>query len=307
MKIPPGSFDSDCRIVITKNGQERHVTLDELLAVLLAGDNAFTGEIDLSGVTDFRANFLPGYIHGLTLSNGSDATNDIDIAVGAASSDDTSPWLMTLSSAITKRLDASWAVGSGNGGRMSAAGIANTTYHVWLIQRSDTGVVDAGFDVSATAPTMPANYDRKRRIGSIVRSGGTILAFFQRGDVFTYLEPILDYNTTNPGTGGIVQAISVPLGIIVESLGDVAVLSSSTSSIFIVNVNATASTSVVPSATGAYTLTLNTLSTAGTYRAASYSRVFTNTSAEIRLRLSASDANTTLRFLTRGWVDTRGR
>ena len=43
----------------------------------------------------------------------------------------------------------------------------DTWYHVWLIKRADTGVVDALFSLSATAPTMPANYTRQppRRFG----------------------------------------------------------------------------------------------------------------------------------------------
>lgn len=43
MNIPPGLFDSNCKIVITKNGQQRHVALSELLAVLFAANNTFSG------------------------------------------------------------------------------------------------------------------------------------------------------------------------------------------------------------------------------------------------------------------------
>jgi hypothetical protein len=118
-----------------------------------------------------------GYLYGLTISNNvSDATNDIDIAAGEAASDAATPLLLVLGSSLTKRLDAAWAAGTGNGG-LDTGAIANTSYHIWLIQRSDTGVVDALFSASATAPTMPTNYDRKRRIGSIVRSAGAILGF----------------------------------------------------------------------------------------------------------------------------------
>lgn len=56
-------------------------------------------------------------IYGLTLSNnGTDAVNDIDIAAGRCSQlSDAAP--LVLASTLTKRLDAAWAVGSGNGGR----------------------------------------------------------------------------------------------------------------------------------------------------------------------------------------------
>jgi len=127
---------------------------------------------------------LSGHLFGLTLSNNvTDPTNDIDIAAGSAASTEIDPVLMVLASAMTKRLDAAWAVGSGNGG-LDAGSIANATYHLWLIQRSDTGVVDVLFSTSATSPTMPTNYDRKRRVGSVVRLGGTILAFRQNGNRF---------------------------------------------------------------------------------------------------------------------------
>ncbi len=59
-----------------------------------------------------------------TLSNNADATNDIDIAVGEAASDGATPFLMTLASSITKRLDAAWSVGTGNGG-LDTGSIAN--------------------------------------------------------------------------------------------------------------------------------------------------------------------------------------
>lgn len=156
---------------------------------------------------------LRGHIFGLTLSNNaSDATNDIDIAAGACASDATAPVIMALTSTLTKRLDANWAVGSGNGG-LDTGAIANTTYHVWLIQRSDTGVVDALFSTSATSPTMPSGYDRKRRIGSIIRASAAIRTFLQHGDMFLYrAASIADYASTASRAAALLT-ISVPTGI----------------------------------------------------------------------------------------------
>ncbi len=96
--------------------------------------------------------FLPtGFLYGLTLSNNvSDATNDIDIAPGKAR-DSTDTENIYLAAGITKRLDAAWAVGSGNGG-LDQGSIANATYHKHLIKRVDTGVVDAIFSLSHDKP-----------------------------------------------------------------------------------------------------------------------------------------------------------
>jgi hypothetical protein len=117
--------------------------------------------------------FLRGYISGLILTrNGADPVNDIDFAAGSAGSDGTTPALMTLNSTLTKRIDAPWAVGNNQGG-LDTGTVADGVYYCYEIQRSDTGVTDGLLSLSSTAPTMPANYDRKRIIGSFARVSGT--------------------------------------------------------------------------------------------------------------------------------------
>lgn len=182
----------------------------------------------LSAKQDNSGELYRGLLNGLTLSNNAtDATNDIDIATGSAGSDGTTPVLMTLSSALTKRLDATWAVGSGNGG-LDTGTIANTTYHVWLIQRSDTGVVDALFSTSATSPTMPSSYDRKRRIGSIIRESAAIVAFRQNGDLF--LRTRATPRTSTSAFSSALLSVNVPTGINVRPLlvNDLRISASST-------------------------------------------------------------------------------
>lgn len=140
--------------------------------------------------------YPPGHLSGLVISNnGSDPTNDIDIAAGAAR-DSTNAQNIILASALTKRLDAAWAVGT-NQGMLDTGVVGNGTYFLWIIKRSDTGVVDVLASLSSSAPTMPANYDYKRKLrGVIIRSGGAILGFSQVGDSFWWNDPILDVNTT---------------------------------------------------------------------------------------------------------------
>jgi hypothetical protein len=158
---------------------------------------------------------LKGHIYGLTLStNVTDAANDIDIAVGEAASTETNPVLMVLSSILTKRIDAAWAVGTNQGGRDTGTTV-DGTWHIWLIRRSDTGVVDALFSQSASSPTMPTNYDQKRRIGSIIRTGGATRPFSQFGDSFRWLTPITDRSST-AAFATAVLGISVPGGIVVK-------------------------------------------------------------------------------------------
>jgi len=155
-------------------------------------------------------------ISGLTYANnGSDATNDIDFAVGGAM-DATGAYYMAINSAITKQSDAAWAVGT-NAGMLDAGAVGNSDYHVWLLARSDTGVVDILSSLSSTAPTMPANYSYKRLIGWFKRVGGTIVAFntyeTEGGGIeLMWAAPTLDVNlaatlTTSRRT----DALKVPL------------------------------------------------------------------------------------------------
>ena len=242
-----------------------------------------------------------GHIYGLGLSNNAtDATNDIDIAVGDAR-DDTNAADMVLASALTKRLDDAWAVGTGNGGRMSAAAIDNVTYHVWLIQRSDTGVVDAGFDVSATSPTMPANYDRKRYLGAIIRSGGAILAFVQSGNgserAYRLKAPSSNISgVASQGTSAVTRTLTVPVGRVVLSEVTYGIVSNpgAGDSLY---VSALDQTDTAASNSNAHIRT-----TSGGW---SFTALFieTNTSGQVRTRQSAGGSQEFLTITTRGWVD----
>lgn len=155
-------------------------------------------------------------IYGLTYANnGSDATNDIDIATGGAM-DATGAYWMTLASALTKQSDAAWAVGT-NAGWLDTGAIGNSDYYIWLIARSDTGVVDSLCSLSSTAPTMPANYDFKRLIGWFKRVGGAIVAFTTYeteggGLELMWTAPTLDINLANTlTTSRRTDAVKVPL------------------------------------------------------------------------------------------------
>jgi|GEM_PF-1990616 len=291
--------------IVTWNGVSGNALADSgIIPGTAAGRNIGTGNGE---VPTFDANgslsgfaFL-GHLHGLTLSNNAtDATNDIDIAAGEAVSTEINPVLMKLSSGITKRLDAAWAVGAGNGG-LDTGTIADTTYHVWLIQRSDTGVVDVLFSASATSPTMPASYDRKRRIGSIVRQSGAIRAFLQDGDNFWWEVPAANPSVTNPGGAPVNRTLTVPLGLQVIAKLNVVIRSDSASAaVYLSDLDLPAT---APDQFGVFSIIANSAASV----ASGQVEVRTSVTGEIRSEFDASGANTFLRIATAGWVDTRGR
>ena len=157
---------------------------NEPTAVPLTGTDLSDGIIAKNHIAEDR-----GAIGGLTCSNnGTDADHDLDIAVGYAT-DYGNAVVMELTTAITKQIDATWAVGTNAGGLDTGAVAASTGYGVYLIRRSDTGVVDVLFstDMSAagSSVTMPTNYDQKRLIGWVRTDGSSnILSFLQSGDYF---------------------------------------------------------------------------------------------------------------------------
>lgn len=184
-----------------------------------SGNATITG--DLAVATNLRGTVaLGGHIQGLTYSNSAgDPTNDIDIAIGMCTSADAAQAnrrTMTLATALTKQLDAAWAVGT-NAGGLDTGAIGNSDYYLWLIMRSDTGVVDALFSLSSTAPTMPTNYDYKRLIGWFKRVAGTIVSFHtyeMAGGGLNLLwdTPTLDVSLANTlTTSRRTDAVKVPL------------------------------------------------------------------------------------------------
>ena len=247
---------------------------------------------------------IGGGLYGLTLSNAADAVNDISIAVGAAV-DSVPGTVLRLTSVLVKQLDAAWAVGT-NAGGLDTGSIANTTYHVHLIQRTDTGVVDALFSTSATAPTMPTSYTLRRRIGSIVRSAGTILAFTQDGDLFVWPLAVLDVSATDPGTAAVTRTLTVPAGITVLAVMNVHLERGGTSATVTALLTDMAATDVAPAIKTATQGQLVQISDGATTKAQEAQVTLrTNTSAQIRSRLSVSEASTVLAIATQGWYDTR--
>jgi hypothetical protein len=109
-------------------------------------------------------------------------------------------------------------VGTNVGGLDTGSIAAATWYHLWLIKRSDTGVVDVLFSTSATAPTMPTSYDYKRRIAAVQTAAGgtTIIDYVQTGDLFLWLVPFLDFDDATEAAT--LRTLSVPPGITVVAI-----------------------------------------------------------------------------------------
>lgn len=281
-----------------------------------SADYVMTYDGSASGVKKVLLSNLPpslprGYIDGCIMSNnGSDATNDIDIAAGVCR-DSTDTVDITIA-ASTKQLDANWAAGTTGGMRNSGAGIANATYHIYAVSKADgtsgiyahTSTTVATVITALQAETGGADYLYARRIGSIVRSGATILGFVQFGNEFRYKSPILDVNAASQTTTSALRALTVPLGLKVQAIANVRALTASASSgsIYITSPDVTdedPSLTAAPLASATVTAT----GVSGVGIGLKF-KEYVNTSGEWRFDTVGT---VTLYVATLGWEDSRGR
>ncbi len=240
------------------------------------------------------------YLSGLTLSTAG-GSGTMSVAAGVAN-DSTNASFMTL--AALSKTTASWAVGSGNGG-IDTGSIANSTwYHFYVIERTDTGVVDVIFSLSASVPTLPTNYTLYRRIGSGKTDGSAHwLAFVQLGDQFLLSTPVADISSPALSTTpSLISLASVPTGIQVQALMRGALSIGTLGGAILINSPDEAS-GAVSGVSGNVTVGPPLTSFAFAFQPPS---VRTNTSAQIRI-VAASGSTYTLNMATYGWIDSRGK
>ena len=215
-------------------------------------------------------------LYGLTVSNNStDATNDLDIAAGAAISDDGTT-LITLSSGLTKRLDATFVAGTGNGGRVGS--LANGTYHIFAISEN-TGANPDVIMADSLSPTLPGSYTKKVRILSITRESGAWIVFRQYGKRVNRT-PIQSINSSVPTTAALVT-LAVPVGI--KVMAHFTSHTDTSSNDFALLYSDPDTADIAPdSATGIFTVA--DMGGDAADRASGMADIFTNTSAQVRWR-----------------------
>ena len=241
-----------------------------------------------------------GHLGGLTMSNDGVSPNTvIDTAAGVAASDDATT-LMTLP-AFTKNANAAWAVGNGSGCLDSGSSLsANTWYHLFVIERTDTSVVDELCSQSAASPVLPASYTKKRRIGSFrTDSSVHILAFKQLGDEFLWSTPVGDVSVSNLGTTATSYMLSVPTNI--QVWARVRGWLSNAVYTYMLVYSTDENTVSANSPVGNINATVINNTSAGAFEVL----IRTNTSAQIKA--VASQPSTVLAISTFGWIDRRGR
>lgn len=245
--------------------------------------------------------FPDNWLTGLTISNDVTSPNTVfDVAVGAAA-DSTNTDILRLTAGYSKS-NGAWSVGSGNGGIDAGSVAANTWYHVHIIRRPDTGVVDILFSGSATAPTLPANYTQFRRIGSIRTDFvGNWITFSQFGDDFLWKNPLQDVNALNLTSTSALLTLTVPTNVRV--MANFRSLYANSAAAGLVLIQSPDEATQIVNAPGG-NVNMDAVA-AGLGVAANFS-IRTNLSAQVRA-VSNNAANDVFYIVTFGWTDRRGR
>ncbi|MEW4564723.1 hypothetical protein AB1K70_19440 [Bremerella sp. JC770] len=154
--------------------------------------------------------------YGFTISNNtSDADHDLDIAAGACLSHDRTTWI--AGSAMTKRFDAAWAAGNGNGGMDTGSIPTSGGLYLYAIYHPSNGVDYIGSTAApATGPSLPTGYTKYAYIGyRPTDSSANFLPVVQKGNYHEIQDEILAEESVNPGTADNDVTCPVPEGAVV--------------------------------------------------------------------------------------------
>jgi hypothetical protein len=246
-------------------------------------------------------------LEGLTLSrNSANPGTRIDIAPGRAVVERSSGRFVAITTGtITKRLDAAWVTGSGNGGRFSGTVGANQWWYVFQMANL-SGSVEYGFDTSPTGANKPTGWS-VRRIGAIrTDASGNIRDFVQNGNKFYWASEIEDFRGAI-GTTAALYTISVPPGIGVEAIVRLAAGLPTAGNTNAILLSSPLVSDQVPGRLGSGSATAESVLYTGNfpeYTQSAVEQIFTTT-GQIRARASFGSYSNNPRIATIGWIDTR--
>jgi hypothetical protein len=179
------------------------------------------------------------------------------------------------------------------------------------IYNPTSGLVDAVTSLSATSPTLPTGYTRFCRIGSMKTDiSAHWIAFIQDNDLFQWAAPVADIAVTNPGASAVTRTLaSVPTGVNVQANLQLWVSNTGVGGNAVTYLSDLATNDIAPVASGSVfgDSAIAIFSAGGLFAGGSRVSVRTNTAAQIRSRLSFSDASVGLNINTLGWTDPRGK
>lgn len=152
-----------------------------------------------------------------TANNGTDATNDIDFvangkAVQCRDASGNMLWVTPAAGTVTKRADAAWASGSGNGGMGSGLTFSTSTEYYFFLITNGTSI-DYGFDTSITAANLQTStgWAYYRPVGWLKSTSPLAWRSYKMDGVWFWWTGATEYTTTVGGASNVVN-LDAPTG-----------------------------------------------------------------------------------------------
>ncbi len=284
---------------VVKEIDDADGALDQLGATTV-GKAVFTAVDQAAAQAAIGAKVLAGHLYGMEMTWVSGAA--IGVSAGECADSTASHYIKAAAAIAEKYIHVAWAAGTAQG-MLDTGAVADGTYHIFAIGKStDPAAFDYLASTSPTAPTMPATWDLKRRIGSVIRKGGAILRFEQDGDFFYHYDPIDDAQAVAYTTADLHVALTVPTGIRVRPLINIHNTSVGGPNVSWVNGDGmlTQSTNVGSIIGGGPT-------TAGSIMKFFFTHLRTDLSGRLLRKASNVSNSPTYSIGTFGWIDSRGR
>ena len=229
-------------------------------------------------------------------NNSSDSEHDIDFSAGVINFDDGTG--QAVATALTKKLDASWVAGTNQGGLDTGSIAANTWYYCFAIYNPTTSTADFLFSASYSSPTLPSGYTKKEYRGAILTNASSNIRQFISDKAFTVWKGggILDYDSSEDSTAGVLRSFSVPSQLKVQWYGAVSATSDR-----IVYISSPDQDNVV--ADNATNYTRNLVESNGTDEIQGGFNNIPIIAVNGQLRVRKDSNAATIRIATHGWVD----
>ncbi|QHW26666.1 hypothetical protein GYN07_21030 [Rhizobium leguminosarum bv. viciae 248] len=167
-------------------------------------------------ITATKASLLSGVEDLLVSNNSGNPNTHIDIGTGKAR---VGSAVVANLATLTKRLNATWVAGSGNGGLDTGAVAASGTYFLYALRKDADGTFEAVFSTSPTIAgvntALLTGYTIVKCIGVVLTNASSIIRPFLMypRDEYQFVTPIMDASNIATTLTANLLALTVPNGV----------------------------------------------------------------------------------------------
>ncbi|MBX5020155.1 hypothetical protein [Rhizobium lentis] len=256
--------------------------------IICSGSAFFTDKVLTRLVAKADSSAVGSFVDGLTLSNNTGSPNThVDFAAGSARS---GSLFVSSAGSFTKRINGTWAVGTGSGGLDAGSVAANASYFAYALRKTADGTFDVVFSTSGTiggvTTTLLTGYSIVKCIGGVLTDGSSNIRQFTMNprDDYTFTSPVKDAVNAAISTTSALLALTVLNGVKAKAKVRFEFTSSATTNAALLSDPAQGS---LTSGIGGDGANVGTIQVASGF-AVSSQEIWTNTSRQIRYVAGAS-------------------